>query len=80
MDPYSQHYSLNAHWNMCQFSSVLKILVPHSLLSLVGSRVLIGVGNKRGGVGNGVGYLSAKFTWKYFLGCKAVTFQQSWVP
>ena len=59
MDPYSQHYSLNAHWNMCQFSSVFESLFPvfedtgtYSLLSLTGSRVLIGVGNK-GGVGMG---------------------------
>ena len=38
----------------------LKTLMLYSLLSLMGSRVLIGVGNK-GGVGNGVGYLKASY-------------------
>ena len=28
MDPYSQHYSLNAHWNMCQFGLVFETLFP----------------------------------------------------
>ena len=28
MDPYLEHYSLNAHWNMCQFSSVFESLFP----------------------------------------------------
>ena len=53
--------------NLVQFLShyfpFLKILVPHSLLSLTGSRVLIGVGYK-GGVGNGVGYLMTSKTSK----------------
>ena len=41
---------------LSHYFQFLKIMVRHSLLSLTGSGVLIGVGNK-GGVGNGVGYL-----------------------
>ena len=43
---------------LSHYFRLLKILVPHSLLILTVSRVLIGVGNR--GVGNGVSYRSPK--------------------
>ena len=45
----------------------LKILVPHSLLSLTGSRVLIGVGNKGG---SGMGWVTLEMTVRATLATK----------
>ena len=66
MDPYSKHYSM-MHIGTCvnlvrflsHYFQFLKIMVRHSLLSLTGSGVLIGVGN-RGGSGMGWVTLSLK--------------------
>ena len=50
---------MNAHWNMCQFSSVFESLFPvfedNGAALTVESGVLIGVGNKGG---SGMGFLT----------------------
>ena len=57
MDPNSQHYSLNTHWNMCQFSSVFETSFPAFEVTEAASEVIIGVENG-GGFRNRMGYLT----------------------